>query len=292
MVECIQLPDNGKLAWKVLMPRADLDTSREEYQCYLVGVALMVLGQATALPQPKFDDLTEMRLKRGLPGRVFSVRPLRELMKLAQPETHDIKTLSSQTRPVLGTILQPIESSELRWRTGPGPGYSWSLAEQHLRSRYETTLRGLRLTLPRIVSDNRCRRLLLRFRAGGALDWQILNGPLNMVAQWQIEVKRSRPFSREVDSKAMTERALREEREDDPQFELSMLTEQRMRMQLMVGVPAAFKTWGLASHRSTPDFNAMKRLLDQRYQHSTDDIPHIDPFLRTASKGEPHVIIL
>jgi hypothetical protein len=42
-VECTQLPDNGKLAWRVLMPRADLDTSRDEYQCYLVGVALMVL---------------------------------------------------------------------------------------------------------------------------------------------------------------------------------------------------------------------------------------------------------
>ncbi len=113
-----------------------------------------------------------------------------------------------------------------------------------------------------------------------------------MVAQWQIEAKRSRPFSRELDSKAMTERVFREEREDDPPFDLSMLTEQRMRMQLKVGVPAAFKTWGLACHRSTPDFNAMKRLLDERYKHSTDDIPHIDPFLRTDSKDEPRVIYL
>jgi hypothetical protein len=188
--------------------------------------------------------------------------------------------------------FQPSEAAELCWRTGPGPGYSRSLAERHLHSRYETTTRGLRVTLPRIVKDNRCRRLLLRIRAEGLLDWQILSALLAMVAKWQVEAKLGRPISPTSDSWVMMDRAFREEQDDDPPFDLSVLTEQRMRMQLKLSIPAAFNTWGLMSHRRTPDFDAMKRLLDERYQHSADDIPHPDPLARGHSVEVAETIIL
>lgn len=284
--QCVQLPDNGKLAWTVTMPKVIPDTPSEEYQANLVSIVLMVLGQTTALSVSSLNELIEKRMERGLPGRVFSVRPLRELMAFAQPESPDFARLASETRPVLRTEFQPIEAVELGWRTGPGPGYSRSLAEKHLHSRYETTARGLRLTLPRMVQDNRCRRLLLRLRAEGFLDWQILNALLTIVAQWQVETKLGRPISSAGDTRVIMDRAFREEQDDDPPFELSALTEQRMRIQLMLGIPAAFKTWGLVSHRDTPDFEAMKRVLDERYQHAADDIPHADPLVRGGS-GEP-----
>jgi hypothetical protein len=90
----------------------------------------------------------------------------------------------------------------------------------------------------------------------------------------------------------MMDRAFREEQDDDPPFDLSIPTEQRMRMQLKLSIPAAFNTWGLMSHRRTPDFDAMKRLLDERYQHSADDIPHPDPLARGHSVEVAETIIL
>ena len=228
--QCAQLPDNGKLAWKVTMPKAVPNPPSEEYQVYLMSVVLMVLGQTTALPVPQLDELIEKRMERGLPGRVFSVRPVRELMQLAQPEHLDFAKLASEPRPVLRTEFQPIEAEDFGWRTGPGPGYSRSLAEQHLRNRYEKTARGLRVTLPRIVKDNRCRRLLLRLRAEGVLDWQIMNALLTMVAQWQVEAKLGRPIGPTGDSGMMMGRAFREEQDDDAPFDLGIMTEQRIRM--------------------------------------------------------------
>jgi len=290
--QCVQLPDNDKLAWKVNMPKAMPDTQTEEYQAYLVGVVLMVLGQATALPEGKLVELVEKRMERGLPGRVFSVRPLRELMRLAQPENPDFAKLASEAKPVLRTEFQPIEANELSWRTGPGPGYSRSLAEQYLHRRYETSARGLRLTLPRIVKDNRCRRLLLRLRAEGILDWHLLSALLTIVAQWQVEAKLGRPISPTTDSRVVTDRAFREEQDDDQPFDINVLTEQEIRMRLELGIPAALSTWGLVSHRQTPDFGAMKRLLDERYQHSADDIPHADPLSQSGSGGVAKTISL
>jgi hypothetical protein len=127
--QCVQLPDNGKLAWKATMPKAVPNPPSEEYQTYLMSVVLMVLGQTTALPVPQFRELIEKRMERGLPGRVFSVRPLRELMQLAQPEDLDFAKLASEPRPVLRTDFLPKEAAELGWRAGPGPGYSRFLAD-------------------------------------------------------------------------------------------------------------------------------------------------------------------
>ena len=199
--QCAQLPDNGKLAWKVTMPKAVPNPLSEEYQVYLMSVVLMVLGQTDGAPCASVGRADrEKDGAQGLPGRVFSVRPVRELMQLAQPEHLDFAKLASEPRPVLRTEFQPIEAEDFGWRTGPGPGYSRSLAEQHLRNRYEKTARGLRVTLPRIVKDNRCRRLLLRLRAEGVLDWQIMNALLTMVAQWQVEAKLGRPIGPTGDS--------------------------------------------------------------------------------------------
>ena len=119
-----------------------------------------------------------------------------------------------------------------------------------------------------------------------------MNALLTMVAQWQVETKLGRPIGPTGDSGMMMGRVFREEQDDDAPFDLGIMTEQRIRMQLKLGIPAAFKTWGLMSHRQTPDFDAMKRLLDERYRHSTDDIPHVDPLSRHHTVEATETIIL
>ena len=153
-----------------------------------------------------------------------------------------------------------------------------------MTNRYERTQRGLRVTLPRIVGDERCRRMLLKLREEGVLDWQILIALFSMVGQSQVETKLGHMLTYPANAKQMHDRSLRAEQASDPQFDLDTLTEDRLRQQLKVNMPAVFETWGLACHRRTPDFDAMKRLLDERYQHSADDIPHNDPLLSCASK--------
>jgi hypothetical protein len=82
--------------------------------------------------------------------------------------------------------------------------------------------------------------------------------------------------------KHVHERGSRAEQTSDPQFDLNVLTEKRIRQQLKMNLPAVSKTWGLACHRQTPDFDAVKRFLDERYRHSSDDIRHDDLFLSTG----------
>jgi hypothetical protein len=277
--EISQLPDNGRLVWQVKMPKQYRHGATfDEIAMHVASIAIVILGQATALTFEAFQDLIESRFRRGLAHRLASVRPARELMEFAQPEGLDFSTLSAMPKLSLGRQIKPIEAEELRWRTGHGPGYSRARADEYLRNRYERTLSGLSVTLPKLLRDSRSRRVIAKLKAEGLLDWQILSVLLNVVVQYQTHQIIGEDAAHPKFQKAMLERVHREEREEDPAFDLAYLTDEIIEMQRSVSSAAAFKTWDLAVNRQTPDFVAMKRLLDERFGHSSDDIPHDDPF--------------
>jgi hypothetical protein len=280
-----QLPDNGPLAWQIMMPRHYPEAAdSNEIASHSAAIAITVLGQATALTFRAFQDLIEQRFERGFAQRLFSVRPARELMAFAWPESLDSAVLSSSVRPVFGREINPIEAEELQWRTGPGPGYSRARAEEYLRNRYDLLSRAIKCTLPRLLSDDHCSRIIAKLQKDGLLDWQILAILANIVAQYQIEPNLHIGLDLGDMSKKLLNRIRREERDDDPQFDLSHLTVELVKIQKDILSAAAFKTWDLESHRATPDFVAMKQLLDQRYGHSSDDIVHDDPFQSLGEK--------
>lgn len=272
-----QSPDNGRLAWRVVMPRAP-SAGDDRFNSELAGLVMTVLGQATALPFDRFQALAVERINRGLPIRLASVRPVRELMKFSLPEGLDLTQLAALPRPSLQTAMTPIENPELGWRTGPGPGYSREKADQYLRNRYNILDKSLRITLPRLLADERCRELIRQLRARGFLDWHILNVLSATVSQWQVERSAGRSLGPIELAPLVMNRITREETDSDEVFDLTQLTADRLELQLNMLAAAAFTTWSLSNHRRTPDFKAMKRLLDERYGHSTDDVHHDDPF--------------
>ncbi|WP_149535763.1 hypothetical protein [Siccirubricoccus phaeus] len=275
---CVQQPDNGALIWSVKMPN-DTKTRTMEYQAALVGVLFSVMERASALPSDKISEIFVKKLDRGLPSRLSFVRPMRELLELAQPEGLDMAVLAAQERPSLSLDILPLENDELGWRDGPGPGYSVEKAREYIGNRYKVMIGGLRLTLPRMLADNRCRNLISKLRKEGCLDWHLLNVIYNIVGQWQVEkMGFSYQASPEKMKKALMDRMWRDESDSDPIFDLSVFAEDRIKMQLQMLPAIVFSTWRLANHRQTPDFSAMKKLLDARYGHSTDDVDHIDPF--------------
>jgi len=166
----------------------------------------------------------------------------------------------------------------MNWRGGPGPGYSRERAEEYLQNRYRRTLGGLRRTLPQLLENDHAKRYIAKLRDTGLLDWQILNIILSIVVQYQTGRKTGVSADNPIFQDAMHERIGRDESDDDAKFDPICLSEEDIEMQIGVSSAAAFKTWDLEINRQTPDFVAMKRLLDERYGHSRDDIPHDDPF--------------
>jgi hypothetical protein len=255
-----QLPDNGRLAWKIVMPKVG---PREPSFVHPASVAIAILGQTTALPFDAFQQLATERIERGLPLRAFSVRPIRELMAFAEPENLDRKGMQGMQRPAFAHSLEPIEADDLKWRSGPGPGYTRARAEGYLRNRYRVTMRALRLTLPRLLADERSWTLINELKQKGLLDWQVLTIIANIVEDWQLKQQLPPELPPRELAERVRERLLREERDTDPIFDLNQFTADLVRVHESILTIVALRTWDLQCHRQTPDFIATKRLLDE-----------------------------
>ena len=229
-IDIKQLPDNGKLAWRVTVPVEHPSGAEDDYTLELASVAITILGQATALRFDTFKELAEKRFQRGLASRFFSVRPIRELLAFVQPDGIPYPVLTNTIRRSLSIDVTPIESDELKWTSSPGPGYSKEKAEEFLRNRYDISRRAVALTLPRPIRDDRCRTIIQGLKAEGFLDWQILSLICSIVAQQQVEAQFPNVDPRKLD-KEMTDRIYRKENVSDPEFDLGAFTAEIVNIQ-------------------------------------------------------------
>ncbi len=273
--------DNDTMRWQVILPRrepdhADIDATVLE----ALTVATTVIGQATALAADEYGARVKALLASGLKTRIFSVRPAEELMDFTLAQIPDWEKLA-KIQPPKSRRITPKQPTELAWRTGPGPGYSAEKAKTVLGNRYRKSMDLIALTWPKLMADKRARALLLDLRRQGYLDWQILSLASNLVVQYQVERSLGGPMTSE-DIATYYDRFNRGELPTDAPFDLTRLTAESLQDHSRALIPAICKTWGLTSHVDAPVFAGLKRLLDERYGNSTDDVPHEDPFNRPA----------
>ncbi len=58
------------------------------------------------------------------------------------------------------------------------------------------------------------------------------------------------------------------------QQSFEIFSQENFEFQKLALIGSVAKTWGIALHRATPDFEALAKLLNTRYNNSTDDIDH------------------
>lgn len=273
------IPSNDKVICDLKMPiRSD---SALDVGAALTTVAILLLRQASALPNEALDALTDEKFKQGLADRITSVRPATELMALAEPPALNRDAMEAFVRPTLSVAMAPQEYSELAWPIVKGPGYSRERATGMLTDRYSYGPAAVAWTLPRLLADARCRKVLMEMRASGMRDWMMLNTISSIVCGWQAQRVLGRPQSREnliAMQKWMHERIHRPEDESDPQFDLDEFTTELVARQDLIQPLSTLKNWGLVYRQQTPDAANVRRFLDVRYAYSEDDIEHADPF--------------
>jgi len=174
-----------------------------------------------------------------------------------------------------------VEHSELRWVDGPGPGYSREKAQEILINRYINLIRPIRRTLPRLLQREEFRVLVQKLREDGYLDWQILLMISNMAVDFRVNTLIPRSASQEAHMALLGELISREETANDIEVPHEIFTEEAFTIRKQIHLVAVARTWDLVLHRDTPDFDALARLLDVRYNNSTDDIDH-DDFFQTV----------
>jgi hypothetical protein len=273
-----QLPDNADLRYKLILPDSGMIGREAEFTFYVIT---RIVGEATALPVAKFLEIIDEKVKRGLLKKAFSAQPVtslfRDLRSLLMPQVPDLSQLVVPTRPV---TPPPMESDELAWETGPGPGYTIERAREALENRYRRTRAMARKLVPILRADPAAGAFLDGLHAVGLLDWQILNLLMSVMVGLAAEEEIGGPLlGGTPDRDGIMRRAMaRIESGSLPQVDPSLFNAEDARFTLATATMVTMRGWELTVHRQTPDFEAIKRLLDVRYNNSTDDIPHEDHF--------------
>jgi hypothetical protein len=281
-----EAPSNEEAIWRVELPRRLLDDQRNARELIpdVIALVSVLLGKCSTLSRDAFHTRLETAFKEGLFAKTMVVRPYAQLYsEIIGPDDFGADVRSRHDPLFVRENFSPHEAVELEWKDGDAPGYSRGTAEEFIANRYARTIPPIRFSLPRLLCDPIVGPRLRALREQGLKDWEILLLIMNRVARYRID--EARPPTLEEHKRLMSEFVKTEESDTATPVPQSAFSDEEIQMQLMTGTATMAKTWGLVLHRQTPDFAALRRLLEVRYHITRDDIPHTDIFLESVDTG-------
>lgn len=268
-------PSNHETGFIVNFPKINEHSNNsQEIENKILGLALFILNKCSALPEHEFLKIIDKAMKNGLSDKTFLGMPYYDCFKQLLSE-QEFPTIKYPTFKIDSEVILDIEeASEISWNQDLGRGYSKQKANKFLKDRYKKTIKPIRLTLKKALNVDAFNQQVAELRKQGLLDWQILLFIMNIVISYRINQK---GLKAEEMNTIETELVLHEEQVDDVTIPIDLLIEKMKDPDLQyMTYPATMKGWGLQVKQSTPDFKAIKRLLDVKYRNSIDDITHED----------------
>ena len=273
------VPSNDGQEWVIrLTPvHPSREGNFEEINIELLTMLKIILRETSLLPEADFSANLKRAFEKGLAHKLSPGVPYDQLASsfAALPE-HEIRgSLYSAPWDCSDGSFEVCD--ELRWQVGPGPTYSRDIANEILEDRYRMLAKGLRITVEMLSSSEEFRPTVNALRRSGWLDWHMLIATANIVINYRIQFDRS-DLRSDVTQKQLTQAMSGSESATAEPVPISSFTPVAMNTHRRLSMMTLVKIWGLESHRETPDFPAIERLLESRYGYWDDDVPHDDPF--------------
>lgn len=268
-------PSNDGTSGIVVFPTMPYRGDLRPQDIVLTSV-FMVLRRVSLLPESRLMSIIEDRFRDGLPSKTMVAMPYQRLYdEFMLAERFEVQTFDVNFPP-----FDLKEHHELAWRDSIGPGYSDAegAITSILRSRYETSKRVIRSTLPRLLTYSRFLDAVKALRSEGWLDWHILMATATVAMNSRIA---GDPRSRtDIAYASELGRLLMEEGELPglPLLDPAAFSYERLAMQVDLNMLSTIKSLGLECRQETPNLPAIREFLDRRYRFRIDDIEHEDPF--------------
>ncbi|MBJ7309659.1 hypothetical protein ACFOLJ_13520 [Rugamonas sp. CCM 8940] len=263
--------------WKLEIPSS---SSSDDLNSWALAFATVILTSCSLLSGEKCNSIFEESFKKGLQAKTFVVRPYHDLLNEFSQSEFEKAKIEIQ-RPHSPDAICLHEAEVLAWKGGPGLGYSESNSEEQISNRYNRALPPVRHSIAYFNGLPEFRELVRSLRAQGYKDWHIILMIANIALNKKAPVDTNyRPGSAE-DRKAIVVAFEHGESPDDPLLTMEDLLRTPIEMHLKMQLSTVCLTWRLFFKSQTPDFEALRRVLVERYGYMTDDVPHDPIFVDT-----------
>jgi len=269
------VPTNSKVSFNIFLPKMHVESGGgiEKSQGEVLAIATSVLIACSCLPDKKLNSILEEVFKRNLTGKAFLVRPYRELWEdFSAVEGFDARRQKDFVLSKSNLFAQR-EANDLGWIDSPGVGYSKERAKEFLQNRYRRGLMPIKKTIEKLNESKKFKDWVRGLREEGNLDWQIVLRIGNIaINHWVNAQGESQDMERMQE--LFFDRLNKKETDGDSEFPEELLYGEKSRMTESMILVSSAKNWGLVVRKQTPDFLALKKVLDIRYFQAVDDIPH------------------
>lgn len=273
--EFIGNPNNDFSSWSIRLP-AEFNSNSDYQKVHLkfLTIAMTLIGQLTLLNDEIFFSKVDGVVKDGLPNKTFSVQRYSSLYKYFLPEKDFYIPNLNKLEPLeKQKAFVTIGHEELSWINQLAPNYSSELAETLLKNRYQRVLNPIKKSLPKLLKNPQVKQELVKLKKEGYRDWHILQIIVSIAVNYKVQ-KLVIGGSPQEFPHIFQEIAFNEEKDSDPAISPEIYTHEAIENATKMSYPPMINTWGLVLRNRTPDFKALKTLLDKRYRNLEDDIDH------------------
>lgn len=256
--------------WKLDIPS---NSSSNDLDSWALVFATLILTSCSLLSNEQCKFVFEESFKKGLRSKTFVVRPYHELLnEFTQSELELAK--DGLPRPAAPASVCMHESASLAWKSGPGPGYTEESSKEQISNRYARSIGIVRHSLEHLNNQTEFREFVASLRKQGYFDWHILLMIANVALNKRAPVRSDYTPGDPEDRKAIIAAFECAEAKEDPPLTIQDLLSMPIEMHLNMQLSTLCSTWRLIFKSQTPDFDALRKVLVERYGYMTDDVPH------------------
>lgn len=272
---------NKLIKWRLAVPASQQESKEDidERVGQIFAIAVGALAKCSTMTFEAFSENLRMALERGLSSKTFFVRPYPEIYRQFIPgDLFGAEEKQSLSPAESAREIIYREHDEIGWLDTPGSSYDVKLAKEHVKKRYKKLIPLFSVLWPKIRHSEKASKVHKRFREKGYRDWHIMlifcNAVGNSIANaqtWTGSVSAEyHTAMKEVLMKVFNGELMQELQI----FDIDSIENHEFELHENISYVTMMKTWDLNCNMQTPDFEAIKKFMNERYNILEDDVPH------------------
>jgi hypothetical protein len=278
---------NQRLEWDLGIPafKNNSQNVMDDRTSQVFAYAVSVLGFCTTLKRSEYHARIEKSLGKGLSSKTFFARSYPEIYgEIITPDMFNEERRGELEPIEADRSYHFCEHDQLTWCNTPGFLYSQDEASLHAKNRYKRLSNLVKIIWPKILSSKEHREYFQELHDRGYLDWHLALIGCNAVANHVANKKTWAGVADDTYMQAVQEIVMSvingEMNKEIEQLDIKELSTDDLKFQEKTSFVSIMKTWQLFIHTPTPDFDAIRRFMEERYKIFDIDTPHDPLFTR------------
>lgn len=282
-----QVPSNDVIKWKIYVCYFnDKDVIEiNKHSAFNVVSLQHILNQISLLESNEFktmfwDFFTKMKIDTkqvavNLYQKIHRDIYLREDFEMLNSSAFEKETFD---------LNLPKENKVMEWENSLSKKYDREFCIEAIKGRFNNVQKCIHITLNELKQNPDFPKLINDYRNKNWKDWQIISNIQNFMINYKIRIFEKEIFSNSNDveihdrlQKAFFKYVNMDEKDCYIKFPFEAFKSDDFKNQFNIGLLSILKTYGLETKLMTPNFIAIKELLDIRFNMRNDDFDENNP---------------